>query len=47
MLSTVEVVQRLHACKCLIDVSALREELFEDLEPQPEHHCLFFARMAF
>ena len=44
MLSTLEVVQRLHACTCLSDVSALREELFEDL--QPEHHCLFFARTA-
>ena len=41
---TAEIVQRLYACKCLADVSALREELYDELEP--EHHCLFFSRTA-
>lgn len=44
MLTTVEVVQLLQACTSLSDVSTLREELLEELDP--EQHCLFFARTA-
>ncbi|XP_030843870.1 uncharacterized protein LOC115924967 [Strongylocentrotus purpuratus] len=40
-----ELVQRLHACTCLADVSALRDELYEDLEPN--HHCLIFAKITY
>ncbi|XP_072173772.1 uncharacterized protein [Diadema setosum] len=45
MISTCELIQKLQACTCLEDVSNLREELYEDLEP--EQHALVFSRTAY
>ena len=44
MISTSELMQKLQDCSSLEEVSNLREELFDILEP--EQHVLLFARLT-
>lgn len=45
MISTSEFMRRLEACSCLDELSNLREELYDELEPQ--QHALIFARTTY
>ena len=45
MVTMAKLVQRLHACICLADVLELRDQFYEELEPN--HHFLIFAKMTY